>query len=111
MKYFPLVPSALIVASAYAPTAAAACSGRICENVYITRIVTADNYVSIQTSGDEANLTCSGGGGYLDLNPAAANYKEIYSHILTMHVTRSIANIRLDDTNPDCVITYLYSDH
>lgn len=101
----------LFAAATCAPAAHAACSGRVCENVYITRLVTADNYISIQTSGNEASLTCSGADGYLDLNPAAANYKEIYSHILTMHVTRSIANIRLDDTNPDCVITYLYSDN
>lgn len=87
-------------------------SYRMCQDVYITRMVTDRAEVNIQTTGTLSNLSCTPlAGGYFQLEMSAPNAKEIYSHILTLHLQKRLASIRLSDSQSTCTVVYVYSDN
>ncbi len=81
----------------------------VCVNVTINHIqaYTNSEFV-IGTSGNESLLSCLAiQGSLLRLNPAEANFKDVYAMLLSANLIGKPVTIRLDDAQSNCYILYV----
>lgn len=94
--------------------AMAECSGKICHDVKIERLVVYESgQVAIGTTGDESRLTCTtseNGYRYLKVRPESELFDQLYSFLLSMKLADKEISIRVNDDNSNCRVIYAYID-
>lgn len=82
-----------------------------CLDVYVERIYVKPSVTYIDTSGDEALLSCTPlTGTYLEMDPANAAYDAWFAILLSAQSQGRAVTIRTDSTVSGCVINYIFID-
>jgi len=88
----------------------ASCSGSNCISVTIDRlIVRSGGGVSIGTSGEESNLDCDSGNGYIELPADVDGFDQLYSLLLAAQTTKHPVWVRTNSAG-ECKVSYVVSD-
>ena len=72
---------------------------------------TASGLVYVQPSSSVAALSCTTvSGTYIVLNPAAANFRELYAALLSAKISGSNVTIAMDVTQSTCTVGYVLNN-
>jgi hypothetical protein len=103
------------LATVYAPSALAECSGVMCESVYIQALnaesgaLQSNDDIWVQTTGTETALNCTANSGaWLKLSGDSPKKSDVYALLLVAFSTDRPISIRVLDNSVDCVIGYAY---
>jgi hypothetical protein len=101
-----LLSITLILLSFYSTQAFSVCTARSCSNVTIDNLyITTTGNTLVITSGDEANLNCTGTDGkYMTLVTTDSNSKAVFAALLAARTTDKPVSLRVNEGSVGCTV-------